>query len=77
MKINVYSWCCVCEEVVYRHKTYTDRRSDFFFNKHRAIVKNGRTYCLDCYRQLHRAKPTSFTSFSSHQTRVYSVTGKN
>ncbi|QEI03553.1 hypothetical protein [Spodoptera cosmioides nucleopolyhedrovirus] len=53
---NRYSKCFLCEEIVYLHKKYTNKPSDNFFEKYRAIVKNNTVFCLACYRYIYNKK---------------------
>nr|QED40027.1 hypothetical protein [Spodoptera frugiperda multiple nucleopolyhedrovirus] len=50
--MNKYSKCYFCEEMVYLHKKYTNTSSDKFFNRFRAIIKNNKIMCIECYKDI-------------------------
>ncbi|ABY65774.1 hypothetical protein [Orgyia leucostigma nucleopolyhedrovirus] len=55
---NLYAKCYFCEKIVYLHKKYTNKVSDLFFNKHRAVEKHDKIFCVKCYEwvYVHRLK---------------------
>ncbi|ACI47486.1 unknown [Spodoptera litura nucleopolyhedrovirus II] len=54
--MNRYSKCFLCEEIVYLHKKYTNKPSDNFFNRYRAIVKHNTVLCIECYKHIYNIK---------------------
>ncbi|AAZ38290.1 ORF-124 [Agrotis segetum nucleopolyhedrovirus A] len=49
---NKYAKCYLCEETVYLFKKYSNKPSDNFFNKYRAVVKKNYVYCILCYKDV-------------------------
>ncbi|AIZ48678.1 asb121 [Agrotis segetum nucleopolyhedrovirus B] len=52
---NKYANCFLCDEIVYLYKRYSNKSSDNFFARYRAVVKENMIFCLVCYRNnIHR-----------------------
>jgi hypothetical protein len=49
---NKYASCLLCEQIVYIYKTYSNKSSDRFFDKYRAVVKNDIILCIACYHEV-------------------------
>ncbi|AAF33642.1 Unknown (Ac43) [Spodoptera exigua multiple nucleopolyhedrovirus] len=54
--MNRYSKCILCEEIVYLHKRYTNRPSDNFFERYRAVIKNNTVFCIICYKYIYNKR---------------------
>ncbi|ACI28833.1 agip132 [Agrotis ipsilon multiple nucleopolyhedrovirus] len=49
---NKYANCYLCEEIVYLYKKYSNKSSDDFFNRYRAVVKQNTIFCVICYKNI-------------------------
>ncbi|ACH88657.1 hypothetical protein HaMNV_gp135 [Helicoverpa armigera multiple nucleopolyhedrovirus] len=50
---NRYGSCLLCEQIVYINKRYSNKGSDQFFNRFRAVLKHNRVLCITCYREVY------------------------
>ncbi|AXS67699.1 ac43-like protein [Cryptophlebia peltastica nucleopolyhedrovirus] len=64
MNINRYTSCFLCNEIVYSFRQYSNKSSDFFFNKHRSVCKSSVYFCLKCYRDLYVKKVVKLKNFT-------------
>ncbi|ACO53477.1 unknown [Euproctis pseudoconspersa nucleopolyhedrovirus] len=73
---NKYVLCCLCDEIVYLYKKDTKKTSELFFRKHRAVSKNSKTFCLNCYKQLYQNSKRKINYDNCHSWRLRSCKNK-
>lgn len=62
MSSNKYANCYLCEETVYLYKSYSNKASDNFFNRYRAVLKHNIVFCVICYKSIYVNKNIKINS---------------